>query len=360
MWRGFSNLTGQTKQVGNITPEALVYGWMNLPFLQLYNYSLWVFSAASIPILIFGIAANILNIGVYIKTGVRNNVTVSFLALSTSDLVFLIIFSPHVFAKILFLLVDRRVGLPVIWIVDPGVLMYPFYWYAYVFYETSVLIVMYISVVRCACVLIPFKVKNTFTARRAVFTFITFFISAFLLHIPMFMKKRIVLEFDPVSNKTRLGYREMEDGGLAKTLNDIISRNILNWASILTTITCVIVLANKLQASARFRSGAATSSAPAIPRADADGLSGHTKSSSTQDVAKTTPNQDKKVKDKLTTSAKAYNVLQAADLTERVLDQLIIKRKFRYAGGVIRGSSGHLLRLSLEGRIEGWKGRGRP
>ncbi|GFR87721.1 UDP-glucuronosyltransferase 2A1-like [Elysia marginata] len=35
------------------------------------------------------------------------------------------------------------------------------------------------------------------------------------------------------------------------------------------------------------------------------------------------------------------------------------KRKFRYAGHVIRGSSGHLLRLALEDRIEGRRGRGR-
>ncbi|GFS18250.1 endonuclease-reverse transcriptase [Elysia marginata] len=53
--------------------------------------------------------------------------------------------------------------------------------------------------------------------------------------------------------------------------------------------------------------------------------------------------------------------LQAADvtgLTGRLLDQLM-KRKLRHAGQVIRGSSGHLLQLALEGRIEGRRGRGR-
>ncbi|GFS18227.1 endonuclease-reverse transcriptase [Elysia marginata] len=52
-------------------------------------------------------------------------------------------------------------------------------------------------------------------------------------------------------------------------------------------------------------------------------------------------------------------VLQAAHVTERLLDQLI-KRKLHYAGQVIRGSSGHLLHLALEGRIKGRRGRGRP
>ncbi|GFR57630.1 endonuclease-reverse transcriptase [Elysia marginata] len=52
-------------------------------------------------------------------------------------------------------------------------------------------------------------------------------------------------------------------------------------------------------------------------------------------------------------------VLQAADVTERLLDQLI-KRKLHYAGQVILESSGHLLQLALEGRMEGRTGRGRP
>ncbi|GFR84834.1 endonuclease-reverse transcriptase [Elysia marginata] len=52
-------------------------------------------------------------------------------------------------------------------------------------------------------------------------------------------------------------------------------------------------------------------------------------------------------------------VLQAAGVTARLLDQQI-KRKLRYAGHVIRGSSGHLLQLGSKGRIEGRRGRGRP
>ena len=68
------------------------------------------------------------------------------------------------------------------------------------------------------------------------------------------MKKQIVREFDPVSNATRVVYREAEDGGLAEKLNDIVSRNILNWASFVIVITCLVVMVTKLKASVRFRS----------------------------------------------------------------------------------------------------------
>ncbi|GFS05426.1 UDP-glucuronosyltransferase 2A1-like [Elysia marginata] len=52
-------------------------------------------------------------------------------------------------------------------------------------------------------------------------------------------------------------------------------------------------------------------------------------------------------------------VLQAAIVTERLLDQLI-KRKLRYAGHVIRWSSGHHWQQALEDRIESRRGRARP
>ena len=68
------------------------------------------------------------------------------------------------------------------------------------------------------------------------------------------MKKQIVREFDPSNNKTRVVYKEAEDGGLAEKMNDIVSRNILNWASFVTVIACLIVMVTKLKASVRFRS----------------------------------------------------------------------------------------------------------
>ncbi|GFR89986.1 eukaryotic translation initiation factor 3 subunit F [Elysia marginata] len=40
--------------------------------------------------------------------------------------------------------------------------------------------------------------------------------------------------------------------------------------------------------------------------------------------------------------------------------QQLMKRKLRYAGHIMRGSSGPLLKLSLEGTIEGKRGQGRP
>ncbi|GFS02544.1 eukaryotic translation initiation factor 3 subunit F [Elysia marginata] len=51
-------------------------------------------------------------------------------------------------------------------------------------------------------------------------------------------------------------------------------------------------------------------------------------------------------------------IMQMADVGERL--QQLMKRKLRYAGHTMRGSSGPLLQLSLEGKIEGKRGQGRP
>ncbi|GFS08777.1 endonuclease-reverse transcriptase [Elysia marginata] len=55
-------------------------------------------------------------------------------------------------------------------------------------------------------------------------------------------------------------------------------------------------------------------------------------------------------------------IIQMADVGERLLQQLM-KRKLGYAGHIMRGSSGPLLHISLEGKIEGKRlkrGQGRP
>ncbi|KAK3743628.1 hypothetical protein RRG08_030751 [Elysia crispata] len=70
------------------------------------------------------------------------------------------------------------------------------------------------------------------------------------------MTKRIIREFDPILNTTKLVYRELDDGGLSEKLHDIMNRNILNWASIVIVIACLVVMVTKLRASVRFRSSA--------------------------------------------------------------------------------------------------------
>ena len=47
-------------------------------------------------------------------------------------------------------------------------------------------------------------------------------------------------------------------------------------------------------------------------------------------------------------------------VVERSWSEDLARRKLRYAGHIMSGSSGGLVQLVVEGRIEGKKGRGRP
>ncbi|GFS22233.1 chemosensory receptor C [Elysia marginata] len=234
------------------------FDFTTAPFRRFFHAFFDIAAPLSVLLLLFGVVANILNIIVFTKIGVKDNVTVSFLALTVSDLTHLVLMSPHIVVSTMehFLV---KFGVSIKWLFDPLILRNPFYWYAFVFYETSILITVYISVVRCACVAMPLKVKTTFTVRRAIIAFITFFLCVALLRVPMFMSRRIVREFDQVSNASRVVYKEIDDGGLADMVNDIVSRNILTWASFIVVIACVVVMVTKLRASARFRSSASAS-----------------------------------------------------------------------------------------------------
>ena len=227
--------------------------YSTLPYYDASMSLMDVYCPASMLLIPLGVVANIINIIVFFKTGSKDNVTISLLALSMSDLAFLVIISPHVAFIAMNHLVEGRLGIQINWLVHTSILWIPFYWYAFLFYDTSTLITVYISVVRCACIALPFKVKDMFTSRRALVIFLVFFICVFLLRLPMFMKKRLVRIIDRLTNSSRVVIADFEDGGMADAINDIVSRNIQPWSCFVIVIACLVVMVTKLRASAKFR-----------------------------------------------------------------------------------------------------------
>ncbi|KAK3789653.1 hypothetical protein RRG08_017342 [Elysia crispata] len=67
----------------------------NLPFQTVFFIGQDIFAPMSVLLIIFGVVANILNVVVFVKTSVRDNVTVSFITLSLSDLCYFLLISPH-------------------------------------------------------------------------------------------------------------------------------------------------------------------------------------------------------------------------------------------------------------------------
>ena len=209
-----------------------------------FVYHVWL------AILTFGAASNCVNITVFFGFDERDSVSTSLLALSLSDLGYIVIAS---FSAVTRLLIYHHPGFS--WNFDPEVFITCTYWYGQVFYDFSCFISVFLAAVRCCCVVMPLKFKTVFTKSRTVRTLIGLFIAAICLRAPQLYGHRFVWESNPATNRTSLTcshVKQTQMQVLAK-VNDIINRNILSWLAYITVFVCVVAMIVKLKAASRFR-----------------------------------------------------------------------------------------------------------
>ena len=197
---------------------------------------------------IFGLASNTINIIVFVKIGLRDNVTVTLLFLSLSDLFNLILRCPINVATLL--VTDYQDH---IWPFDPQILHLGFYWYAYVFYDYSSFISVFLALVRCACVARPLRFKSMFTTQRTFAILGVLFSLALILRIPVLTIIRLTWAVNPLTNSTYRSIYFMDNFQKILKANDIINRNIVSALAYITVTTCVLILSFKLQNASRFR-----------------------------------------------------------------------------------------------------------
>ncbi|GFR83864.1 chemosensory receptor A [Elysia marginata] len=202
---------------------------------------LWV---TTIP---FGIASNITNIVVFLKTGAKDNVTILLLSLAISDLFFLILASPH---RCVFIM--RSIGLPYTRSVDLSIPYRLFYWPAFTAYDLSVFISVSLGLMRCACVAMPLKFKHVFTRSRTVKWVMFLVVLAVSLRLPVLTIHRLSWRIDPTTNKT-VPYVKVVNRPTMLQINDLLNRISVLYLSYCILITCVGVLTYKLFQAAKTR-----------------------------------------------------------------------------------------------------------
>ncbi|GFR81681.1 chemosensory receptor C [Elysia marginata] len=267
--------------------------------LQSFIYNVWV------CILPLGVVANVINITVFVKIGFRDNVTVSLLFLSFSDLVSLVLSSPTVAN----------------WFVGQHwpnhewpfhrFVHVAFYWYSQVFYDYSSFISVFLGLVRCACVAKPLLFKSMFTVRRTLIILGVLFLVALSLRIPVLTTFRLTWAPKPQTNSTWLAFRTTPNFRKMFAILDIVNRNVVSWVAYIVTVVCVIILVTKLVAASRFRrSLAAQTRGPTYKQKT---VPPSKKNSTPQsDTVNSASNQDKKISNKL--SAKDVQVIQSVTL----------------------------------------------
>ena len=213
-----------------------------LRVFQSFIYHVWLL------ILMSGMASNTINIIVFAKIGLRDNVTLTLLFLSLSDLFTLILRCPINVALLLVINYPDHV-----WPFDPQILYVGFYWYTYVFYDYSSFISMFLALVRCSCVARPLRFRSTFTTQRTFRILGVLFFLALTLRIPVLTIMRLTLAVNPLTNSTYRSFRVVDNFEKIYKANDIMNRNIVSAIAYITVTTCVLILASKLQTASRFR-----------------------------------------------------------------------------------------------------------
>ena len=127
------------------------------------------------------------------------------------------------------------------------------YWYAYIFYDYSSFISVFLATVRCACVARPLRFKSMFTRSRTVTVLCLLFVLAFVLRVPALTVFRLSWALNPQTNSTFRSVVFADNFRAIYQANDILNRNIISWLAYITITTCVVILASKLQTASRFR-----------------------------------------------------------------------------------------------------------
>ena len=200
-----------------------------------------------VVIIPFGILSNMNNIIVFVKSGMKDIVTIQLLSLSLSDCCFLALMTPWL-ATVLIL--EFAPGWD--WKFDARITSFLFYWPAFTLYDFSAYVSVFLGVTRCACVAWPLHFKSVFTRSRTIITIIALFTSTILLRIPVLTIHSVVIKLNPVNNQS-FAFLVTNNSPTNVLVNDTLNRTSLPWMAFIIMIVCVLTLSFKLMEASKVR-----------------------------------------------------------------------------------------------------------
>ena len=220
-------------------------------YISEYFQTLEILSYIWPVIVMFGFVANTINIVVFLKATVKDNVTILLICLSLSDLAFLALITPSLCGYI----IEGRMRLSP-WPFHKHLLMFSLYWPAFTAYDLSAFISVSLGVIRCACVAMPLKFKLVFTKSRTIKWVLFLVVLAVSLRLPVLTIFRITWRTDPKTNVSALYLASMNKASMSR-INDTLNRGFVIWINNFTMVTCVIVLSYKLYQASKMRQSCA-------------------------------------------------------------------------------------------------------
>ncbi|GFR89887.1 chemosensory receptor A, partial [Elysia marginata] len=210
-----------------------------------------------ICIAIYGLASNTINILVFLKMKLKDNVNLTFLFLSISDLMFLLTNCLLLVLKVVDFYHPELKTPP-----NDHLILVLLRMVSGVFQGYSALVSVFMAVVRCLCVARPLKFKSMFTKSRTLTTLGVLLLAAIVQMYADMATIKVGWAVDPRTNSTYLAARYGANFPRFAKLHDIINKNILIWLVYIIVVTCTIILAYKLQVASKFRRSAASQAKP--------------------------------------------------------------------------------------------------
>ena len=233
-----SNLTTEIQKRNNIS--VLLFQHEHDILNQILN-PIWL------VIFLFGNISNLMNILVFLQSGVKDNVTVLLLCLSVSDFCFLALMTPWLVTVVI-----TKYAPNWNWPFDQFITSFLFYWPAFTFYDFSAYVSVFLAITRCACVALPLQFKSVFTKSRTIICVVVLIICTILLRIPVLYIHSIGIKLNPLTNQTYV-YLRYHGSPTNVRVNDTLNRTSLPWIAFIIVVACVIILSVKLVEASKVR-----------------------------------------------------------------------------------------------------------
>ncbi|XP_005099361.1 fMet-Leu-Phe receptor-like [Aplysia californica] len=215
-----------------------------------YNVLQYANACAAFLFSVLGIGTNVINVKTFIRMGLDDGVTVSFLGLSVSDLTVSMLNlcnSVSLFCHAL----ERSLGH--LFRLDPMWCVVFFTNLGTAIYVVTMLNTVFLALARCMCVVKPLHFKHAFTPMRSVVIIAVFNVFALVLYIPIFVHTGVTTEFSTDLNATRKVIWLSPDREKFKDGVLLISLTIVPFSSQFIVTFCVILLSWSLRKASKFR-----------------------------------------------------------------------------------------------------------
>ncbi|RUS70062.1 hypothetical protein EGW08_022177 [Elysia chlorotica] len=211
-------------------------------------HSLIYFLACPVMMLV-AISTNLINVTVFLRAGLNDGMTITFLGLAVSDLLYNVFYCMGRLLNAVHSVFGSRPYL------NTFHLSYIFAKHGRMWFNVSVLLTVYAAIQKTACIAIPLTFRSFFTRRKSAITVIAIYLAVVTYFLPFLTLDQLQPYMERGTNRTRLGY-SLRNRNMAGKIQDFVTyanRIILPYVSQGIVVICVIVITFKLRSAAETR-----------------------------------------------------------------------------------------------------------